>query len=370
MSPDSVCLFLCGDVMLGRGVDQVMPHPSSPRIFEPYVKSALDYVELAETANGPIPRPVDFAYVWGDALAELERVQPDVRIINLETSVTLSEHCEPKGINYKMNPKNAPCITAAKIDCCVLANNHVLDWGHPGLLETLGTLEQAGVWQAGAGRNLRQAEAAVVMEVPAKARVVVLSFGSQSSGISPHWAATDERPGVNLLKDLSYRTVDRIAAKVRSIKRASDVVVASIHWGANWGYEIPREQREFAHRLIDVAGVDVIHGHSPHHAKGIEVHAQRPILYGCGDFIDDYEGIRGYEEFRDDLVLMYFPSISASSGALTRFTMTPLQIRNFRLNWASREDALWLNDVLNREGEKLGTHVRLNEDNTLTLQWD
>ena len=65
-------------------------------------------------------------------------------------------------------------------------------------------------------------------------------------------------------------------------------------------------QSQLAHSLLDEAGVDVIHGHSSHHVKGIEVYKGKAILYGCGDFLTDYEGIQGYEEFRDDLVLMYF----------------------------------------------------------------
>lgn len=131
-----IMLFFCGDVMTGRGIDQVMPHPCPPHLREPYVASALDYVALAERANGPIPRPVDFGYVWGDALPEFDRRRPDVRIINLETSITTSEDLQPKGINYRMNPANVACLTAAGIDCCILANNHVMDWGSRGLLET------------------------------------------------------------------------------------------------------------------------------------------------------------------------------------------------------------------------------------------
>ena len=87
-TPDSVTLFVAGDVMTGRGIDQVLPHPGNPRIVEPFSRSALDYVELAERANGPIPRPVNFAYIWGDALAVLEAAAPDMRIINLETAIT------------------------------------------------------------------------------------------------------------------------------------------------------------------------------------------------------------------------------------------------------------------------------------------
>ena len=132
-------LFLCGDVMTGRGIDQVLPHPCDPALYEDYVESAMDYVQLAEAANGAIPRSVDPAYIWGVALDEFARMRPNARIINLETSITRSEDHAPKGINYRMSPANADCLRAAGIDCCVLANNHVLDWGRRGLLDTLET---------------------------------------------------------------------------------------------------------------------------------------------------------------------------------------------------------------------------------------
>ena len=71
----------------------------------------------------------------------------------------------------------------------------------------------------------------------------------------------------------------------------------------------------FAHWLVD-GGVDIVHGHSSHHPRPIEVYRDRLILYGCGDFIDDYEGIEGYEQYRDDLVLMYFATLSPATGEL------------------------------------------------------
>jgi poly-gamma-glutamate synthesis protein (capsule biosynthesis protein) len=364
-------IFMCGDVMTGRGIDQVLPHPGDPLIYESYMKSAEGYVEIAENVNGPIQRPVGFSYIWGDSLEEMERVTPDVRLINLETSITESDdYREGKHIHYRMHPKNIYTITAADIDIVSLANNHILDWGYSGLMETLETLKKVNVKIAGAGRNLREAEAPAVMEIEGKGRVIVFSFGSVTSGIPPGWAASDDSPGVNLLKDLSDKTVRHIKEKVREVKQRGDIAVASIHWGSNWGYEIPSVQREFAHKLIDCAGIDVIHGHSSHHARVIEVYKNKPILYGCGDFINDYEGIGGYEEFRDDLVLMYFVSMNPLTGNLLRVRMTPLQIKHFRVNRASRADALWLRDILNREGEKLGTRVELSRDNTLTLLWD
>ena len=225
--------------MTGRGLDQILPHPSQPQLFEPYVRSATDYVELAERASGVFKKPVAFAYIWGDALVELERVRPDVRIINLETSVTSSKDAWPgKGIHYRMNPKNIPCLTVVKPDCCVLANNHAMDWGRSGLVESLVTLHLAGLRTAGAGRNLKEAAAPARIEVANKGRVLVFAFAMESSGVAGGWAAMQERPGVNFLKDFSEHAVGVIARQVLSEKRAGDIAVFSIHWGGNWGFDV------------------------------------------------------------------------------------------------------------------------------------
>src|SRR5690606_16327076 len=85
--PVAVTAFVCGDVMTGRGGDQSLPPPGDPRLWESYVRDARAYVELAEAASGSIPAPVDFTWPWGDALAVLAAERPDVRVINLETSV-------------------------------------------------------------------------------------------------------------------------------------------------------------------------------------------------------------------------------------------------------------------------------------------
>jgi len=147
-----ITILMCGDVMTGRGIDQVLPHPSDHLIHEPYMRSAGRYVEIAEKANGPIQRPVSFSYIWGDALEELERVASDVRIINLETSVTEGDdYWKGKYLHYRMHPANIHCIKAANIDFCSIANNHILDWGYSGLTETLETLRKANVKIAGMG---------------------------------------------------------------------------------------------------------------------------------------------------------------------------------------------------------------------------
>ncbi|MCK4690421.1 MAG: CapA family protein, partial [Desulfuromonadales bacterium] len=214
----AIIIFMVGDVMLGRGIDQILPQPSDPVIYEPYLKDARDYVLLAEQSSGPIPRPVDISYLWGDALGVLQRIEPDLRLINLETAVTTSDTPWPgKGINYRMQPANLGVLSGAGIDACSLANNHVLDWGRAGLKETLTSLKTAGVNCAGAGQQLEQARAPAVFELPPRGRVLLFAYGHPSSGIPPEWAATDKQSGINLVPDLSDTSVQRIAEQVAAV---------------------------------------------------------------------------------------------------------------------------------------------------------
>lgn len=172
-----VTLFLCGDVMTGCGIDQALPHPCDPVLYEPYVRDAREYVAVAERAHGPIPRP----------------------IVNLETSITRrSDYWPGKDINYRMSPENAACLAVAKIDCCALANNHVLDWGYAGLAETLDTLARLNISAAGAGCDAAEAQRPAVLDLGEKGKVIVFAFGSPTSGIPAHWAATARKPGVEL----------------------------------------------------------------------------------------------------------------------------------------------------------------------------
>ncbi len=364
----AVTLFLCGDVMTGRGVDQLFPSSCPPRLHEPFVTSALDYVGMAQRASNPIPMPVDYAYVWGDALSVLEDVHPDLRVVNLETSVTLSEDAFPKGINYRMHPANATVLTTAELDCCSLANNHVMDWGEAGLLDTLDTLERCGVRAVGAGRDREAAMRPAAFDVGNGGRVLVFAFCTGDSGVPSAWAAGSDKPGVHLLPDLSLGTVEHLADRVKRVKLPGDLVVASIHWGANWGYEVPRRHRKFAHDLIDRASFDVIHGHSSHHAKAFEVHDGHLILYGCGDFLNDYEGIGGHTEFRPDLTLMYFATLDLETGHLVDLELFPLRIRGFRLNHASAADREWLRSRLHREAQRFGHRVDVS-DGRLRGEW-
>ena len=358
-------LFLCGDVMTGRGIDQVLPQSCAPVLHEEWVKDARVYRQIAEDANGPIPAPVSHDYVWGDALAWFEHFAPDWRVINLETAITTSDEAWPgKGIHYRMHPANAGVLTAAGIDACSMANNHVLDWGHPGLEETLTVLADRGIATAGAGPDRATAQTPALLDAGTNGRVLLVACGAPSSGIPSDWAAGTARAGVWRLDETRRETIDAIACQITAHRQTGDIVIASIHWGGNWGYEIPRAQRRCAHALID-AGVDIVHGHSAHHPRGIEVYAGRLILYGCGDFLNDYEGIGGHAEYRPDLTLMYFVDVDAASGRLQGLAIRPMRLHRFRLVDADPADADWVTTRLDRESRKLGTAIVKDAAGTL-----
>jgi poly-gamma-glutamate capsule biosynthesis protein CapA/YwtB (metallophosphatase superfamily) len=366
---DALSLFLSGDVMLGRGVDQILPHPGNPTLYEGQVRDARVYVDLAIRANGSIPQPVDWSWPWGEALELVEYAGCDARIINLETSITTSDDYVPsKAVHYRMNPANAPTLAVIRPDVCVLANNHMLDFGRRGLLETLDVLSAADLPTAGAGRCLREAQSPAIIPIPQTGRrILIFAFGSPSSGIPSDWAATDDAPGVHVIPALSEAAADELCRQILQARQPGDLIVVSAHWGGNWGYHVAADQIRFAHRLVD-GGVHMVHGHSSHHPRPIEVYRGKLILYGCGDLVDDYEGIRGHDQYRHDLRLLYLPRLNPTSGELVELRMAPLQARQMRLHRASRRDAVWLRAVLDKASRRFGSRIDLGSDGMLSLR--
>ena len=274
-------LFLAGDVMTGRGIDQVLPSPGDPALREQLMRDARGYVALAESVNGAIPGPVPASWPWGDVLTVLE-----------------------------------------------------------------------------------EAQRPAVVTVGRRRRVVVHAVGTESSGVPPGWAATTNRGGVAFVPELSASAADALATRVRRSTRPSDVVVVSVHAGSNWGYGVRGRYARFARRLVD-GGVDVVHGHSSHHPRPVEVYRGRPILYGCGDLINDYEGIGGFESFRSDLRLVYLVTLDADTHELTRVRMVPMRARRLRLERVTGADAVWLQQTMARICRKFGTAIELGADESL-----
>ena len=362
---------LCGDVMLGRGIDQIQRSHVDPELRERFVTDARDYVALAERRGGTdIPRGVDPAYVWGEAKERLARFAPQATVVNLENAFTGTDGFAPgKGIHYRSHPDNVAVLEAVPNPVCSLATNHVLDFGEAGLDETCATLDQAIVPYCGAGRNRDQACGPAIVEASAprspRARpIAVIGCCLGDSGVAGEWEAGSARPGVFLLPGLSegeIRVIERIAAPLRD---ASLLVILSIHWGGNWGYDIGEEKIRFARSLVDLGAVDVVHGHSSHHPQGFEFYHGVPIIYGCGDLINDYEGIWGHEEYEPDLALLYLLALDPA-GPEVRMEIAVYERRRFRLARASHDSASRIARILSAENRRLAGPTLVYEDGTV-----
>ncbi|MFJ9810941.1 CapA family protein [Streptomyces sp. NPDC101158] len=350
-------LFLCGDVMLGRGIDQILPHPLDPALPERWVRDARDYVTLAEALSGPVPRSVAPAYPWGEALDLIDAGRPDARVVNLETSVTRRAEPFPgKAVHYRMHPANLPALAAVRPDVVVLANNHVLDYGRGGLDDTLDALDKAGLRTAGAGRDAAEARRPAAVPLPGGRRLLVHAIGLASSGVPRDWAATARRGGVHYAAGPDDEAVTRLTARLREARRPGDLVVVSVHWGSNWGYAPARAEVSLGHALVD-AGADIVHGHSSHHPRPLEVYRGRLVLHGCGDLVNDYEGITGQERYRDDLRLLHLVTVHDDDGSLAEVRLVPLRSRRLRLERAPEQDVRWLHDVLGRISRPYGMRI-------------
>ena len=255
--------------MTGRGVDQILRAPCEPRLYEPFVHSALDYVDLAERAHGPIPRPVDHAYVWGDALDGARARRPDVRssisrrASRRATTPRVEGHqlSDASGERRRAWPRRG-------IDCCVLANNHVLDWGEAGLLETLDALSAGGIAASapaaldagGSARGHRRCERGRCSCSRSAPRPAAFPAIGPPSG--------DRAPASTSSPTSRTRPRTEIAVRTRQETSAGDVAVVSIHWGPTGASRSRRARQRVRAPADRRRAVDVVYGHSSHHPQG------------------------------------------------------------------------------------------------------
>ncbi|HEX4835763.1 MAG TPA: CapA family protein [bacterium] len=225
-------------------------------------------------------------YPWGDTLSLLRSA--DALFINLEC--VLADRGDPwpqKMFTFRSDAKNVAVLQTARVTAASLANNHALDYGAEALLECCATLRAHGICPAGAGPSIdaaREPAACAVGEV----RVAFVAFTDDV----PAWEAGPAAPGIfHVPLTVPPKTESpRLGGLLRIIedaKRRSDIVIVSAHWGPNWGAAPLAEHVDAAHLLVE-RGADVVFGHSSHIVRGVEIYRDRPILYSCGDYVDDY----------------------------------------------------------------------------------
>jgi poly-gamma-glutamate capsule biosynthesis protein CapA/YwtB (metallophosphatase superfamily) len=222
------------------------------------------------------------------------------------------------------------------MNAVTLANNHVLDYGYDALIDMLEILDQAGIIHSGAGLNSGEASRLATSEVSGR-KIGLLAFTDNE----PNWEATTDRPGVFYVPTALHDSrATKFLDLIRQGRKVVDILIVSAHWGSNWGYRPPQEHVIFARALIE-AGADIIFGHSSHVFRGIEFYKDRPILYGAGDFVDDY-AIDKIE--RNDQSFLYV--IETTDGIPRGVRLYPTLIRGCHASLAEGVYALAIADKM------------------------
>lgn len=223
----------------------------------------------------------------------------DLVMGNLEGPITLAEtpFIEDKQYTYKQAPEAVQALKGAGFGLLALGNNHALDYGRQGLVETMQLLHAAGVRTIGAGADEVAAREGTVIDV-AGTRVGFLSY-LEPYGLyaDAGWFAGDGRPGVARLD------VAAVREDVARLHALAEIVIVHTHFGRNYA-DVTPYQREIARQIID-AGADAVNGHHSHVAQGVEIYAGKPIIYSLGNFTFGTPGRFGADEPGYGLVARY-----------------------------------------------------------------
>jgi len=313
MSDNTITIGLVGDVMLGRGVHMTIANKG-------------------------------YSYPWGNVLPVLKNM--DITIINLEAALTNSTKKVYKTFNFKATPDRVETLKAASVTVANLANNHLLDFSEEGLIETIQTLNEADIQHVGAGMNEREAQEPVTLTIKNN-RLGILGFTDNEPG----WKAGVSSSGVNYIAVYEEEDCNKALQAITKLRKETDFVIVSIHWGPNMQAEPEQYFIDFAHAMID-HGADIIHGHSAHNFQGIEVYKRKLILYDTGDFIDDYAVDPFFQNDHS-----FFFRAEVSQQRIEKLTLTPVLILHCQVNLAIGEDYDWCLHRVQELSAKFGTEV-------------
>lgn len=182
-----------------------------------------------------------------------------------------------KQFTFRVHPEKVKLMQEMGIDLVTLANNHALDYGRDAMLDTIDTLDRAGIRHVGAGKNLAEARKPAIVELNGRTFAFI---GATRVYPEADWAAGTDSAGMFS----AYDGGAQLAEEVKAAKQQADYVIAYVHWGIE-REEMPNEvQKSIAHRLVD-AGADLVVGAHPHVLQGIEYYQGVPIAYSLGNFV-------------------------------------------------------------------------------------
>ena len=230
----------------------------------------------------------------------------DFAIGNFEMPLTDKGSAVEKLLNIRARPGIAGSLSVLGVDLVTVANNHSVDYGWEGLVQTVEVLRASGLRVVGAGKDIGEAQQPEVATLNGK-KIGVIGFscllptGMAASlhrpGISPIHVNTSyeidpyyqmEEPGdISVVKVRTQARDSDVASAtsaVKALKQHCDIVIVTIHWGFGSGEDLAEYQLPLARNMID-AGADIIHGHHPHAIHAIGFYRGKPILFSLGTLV-------------------------------------------------------------------------------------
>lgn len=303
-------------------------------------------VMLGRMVGERLMQQKNFAFPWGNLLPILEHT--DFNVANFETTLALGGIKASKVFNFQSDPRNVEALVQANIQVVNIANNHILDFGRFGLIETLRSLDSVNIKHVGAGLTVKQAL------YPAYITKRGINFGVLGfSDNEPAWIAKNNKAGINYIK-IDETAIDLIKGLIQDAKKRVDFLIVSLHWGPNWDDRPSGDFQKFAHQLIDL-GVDIIHGHSPHIFQGIEIYKNKLIMYSTGDFLDDY-AIDSL--LRNDQSFLFL--VTVDKKMIKELRLIPVIIKNMQVNKASNVEGRVIVERMRKLSLELGTSINSN----------
>ena len=252
------------DLLSGRDLEEQISALGEP---PPSVIVAGDIMLGGRAKKAVTEFGLDYPF---DGVLPLLRTAPIV-LGNLEGPFAEKARMQQRNFSYRVDVSLASSLSRAGINVVTLANNHLMDCGRSGVLETLDALSNANVFAVGAGTSQRAAHTAVILQAD----------GMQIGLLGYYWnrrtAATADRPGS------AMDPPEVLEADIRGLRKYTDRIVVTFHWGVPYEREPSPEDRAKAHFAVD-CGADAVVGHHPHIVQPFEIYRGCPIFYSVGNF--------------------------------------------------------------------------------------
>ena len=200
----------------------------------------------------------------------------DYFVGNLECCLTDADEATNKEFTFKVSPKYVNILNDMHLDLATIANNHVMDYGEKGFLETLDVLKDNGINYVGGGKDEQEATKPYILVINGR-RYAIISATCVVPSVK--WFAAEDRAGVN-----SGYYGNAVCNQIKAIKDKVDKVIVFIHWGVEKDTISNEEQQTMGRKFVDF-GADLVVGTHSHRLQEVEYYNDVPIVYGIGNFI-------------------------------------------------------------------------------------